>query len=382
MIWRSWSLSRLPGSQLWFIEAAVEISLAIVVALVVGGFGGRAHRSGVVDVAGPRRRPTHSRRVLVGPRLRGCDDDRRQRVRGRVRGWGRLPDRDGGQPSRSVEFADWIGVAGSYLVWLVFGVGFVGPVLAAGLDPVVLVYAVLSLTIVRMGPVALSMVRSPLRADTVALIGWFGPRGLASVVFLLVAFDQMGPTHPASLTLVHVVTWTVLMSIFLHGLSAGPIGALYGRRSGRGADRHVGDSGTGGAERAASADRPMTPTRGGGRRSRKGDRDSVRSRRRPHRQRRFTPRDHRGRRDRASYRASLAGWASRRERGLDGGRCRLDLLDRRLHRDELGAEARLIAESGQRGLECLDGGQQVGDSAGRQAHAPTQRGPERPTAPR
>ena len=40
----------------------------------------------------------------------------------------------------------------------------------------------------------------------------------------------MGPAHPASLTLIHVVTWTVLVSIFLHGLSAGPIGALYGRR--------------------------------------------------------------------------------------------------------------------------------------------------------
>ena len=149
-------------------------------------------------------------------------------------------------------------MAGSYLVWLVFGIGFVGPVLAAGFDPAVLVYAVLSLTLVRMGPVALSMVRSPLRADTVALIGWFGPRGLASVVFLLVAFDQMGPAHPASLTLVHVVTWTVLVSIFLHGLSAGPIGALYGRRM---ATAPTGTWERGEADEPQLRHRPMTPVR-------------------------------------------------------------------------------------------------------------------------
>ncbi len=133
----------------------------------------------------------------------------------------------------SVEFADWIGLTGSYLVWLVFGVGLAGPVVAAGFEPVFLVYAVLSLTIVRMGPVALSLIGTRLRPETIAVIGWFGPRGLASVVFLIVAFDQMGPAHPASLSLMRAVTWTVLLSVFAHGLSAGPIGALYGRRIAR-----------------------------------------------------------------------------------------------------------------------------------------------------
>ena len=134
----------------------------------------------------------------------------------------------GSEPA--VEFAESLGVAASYVVWLVFGVALVGPVVSAGFDPLVLLYAVLSLTVVRMGPVALALLDTGLRRDTVTLIGWFGPRGLASVVFLLIAFDQMGPDHAASETLVRVVTWTILLSVLAHGLSAGPVGSWYARR--------------------------------------------------------------------------------------------------------------------------------------------------------
>ena len=145
----------------------------------------------------------------------------------------------------SVEFAESIGLAASYLVWLLFGVGLAGPAIAAGFDPAVIGYALLSLTIVRMVPVAIALVGARLRPDTVALIGWFGPRGLASVVFLLVAFDELGPAHPATDALVRVVTWTVLLSVFVHGLSAGPVGAWYGRRMARAA---AGDWEVGGAD--------------------------------------------------------------------------------------------------------------------------------------
>ena len=144
----------------------------------------------------------------------------------------------------SVEFAESIGLAASYLVWLLFGDALAGPVIAAGLDAAVIAYALLSLTIVRMVPVAIALVGARLRPDTVALIGWFGPRGLASVVFLLVAFNELGPAHAATDTLVRIVTWTVLLSVFLHGLSAGPVGAWYGRRLARGAagDWELGDA--------------------------------------------------------------------------------------------------------------------------------------------
>ena len=130
----------------------------------------------------------------------------------------------------SVEFAESLGVSASYLVWLLFGVGLAGPVVAAGLDPLLVGYAILSLTVIRMVPVALALLRSPLRPDTIAMIGWFGPRGLASVVFLLVALEDLGPAHPASVALVQVVTWTVLLSVFIHGLSAGPVSTRYAER--------------------------------------------------------------------------------------------------------------------------------------------------------
>ena len=245
------------ASQHWLIDAAVEIALAIVVAIVVGGFGGRA-------IAQARRRgwatPASESLAVVSLAVLAYASATTIGGNGFVAAFAAgvfyRTATAGAEPS--VEFADWIGVAGSYLVWLVFGIGFVGPVLAEGFDPAVLVYAALSLTIVRMGPVALSMVRSPLRPDTVALIGWFGPRGLASVVFLLVAFDQMGPAHPASVTLVHVVTWTVLMSIFLHGLSAGPVGAFYGRRM---AGAPTGAWERGEADEPQLRHRPTTPVR-------------------------------------------------------------------------------------------------------------------------
>ena len=140
-----------------------------------------------------------------------------------------------GRAEPSVEFAESIGLAASYVVWLLFGVALVGPVIVAGFDPALIGYALLSLTIVRMVPVALSLVGAPVRPDTIALIGWFGPRGLASVVFLFVALDELGPAHPATDALVRAVTWTVLLSVFLHGLSARPVGAWYGRRIARGA---------------------------------------------------------------------------------------------------------------------------------------------------
>ena len=153
----------------------------------------------------------------------------------------------------SVEFAESLGVSASYLVWLLFGIGLAGPVIAAGLDPVLIGYAVLSLTVIRVGPVAIALLRSPLRPDTVAMIGWFGPRGLASVVFLLVAIEDLGPAHPASLALVQVVTWTVLLSVFIHGLSAGPVSARYARRIATAAPDAWGGRG---GERAADQPRP------------------------------------------------------------------------------------------------------------------------------
>ncbi len=91
----------------------------------------------------------------------------------------------------------------------------------------VVAYAVLSLTIVRMLPVAVALIGSGLRAPTVAFIGWFGPRGLASVVLALVVLEE-DRQLPHVETIVLTTLTTVILSTVAHGLSAAPLSRRYG----------------------------------------------------------------------------------------------------------------------------------------------------------
>jgi sodium/hydrogen antiporter len=128
------------------------------------------------------------------------------------------------------EFTEISGSLLSLLVWGVFGAVLVTAVLGYNGDWRPILYAVLSLTVVRMAPVALALRGAGLRRDTVALMGWFGPRGLASVVFTLIAFEQFQEAGRAIDTLVATATWTILLSVVLHGLSANPLSNWYARR--------------------------------------------------------------------------------------------------------------------------------------------------------
>src|SRR6516164_6342771 len=90
-------------------------------------------------------------------------------------------------------------------------------------------YAVLSLTVVRMLPVALALIGTHLSAATVVFMGWFGPRGLSSIVLGLVYLEQqvhMPGEHP----LRYAIMATVVLSIFAHGFTAVPGIDLYARR--------------------------------------------------------------------------------------------------------------------------------------------------------
>ena len=114
----------------------------------------------------------------------------------------------------------------SLLVWLAFGA--VAVVTAQqGLTWQTVLYAGLSLTLIRMAPVALSLAGAGLGRPAVAFVGWFGPRGLASVVFALLALDDLG--KPASAA-VSVIALTVLLSVVAHGLTADPLARRYGPR--------------------------------------------------------------------------------------------------------------------------------------------------------
>ena len=105
------------------------------------------------------------------------------------------------------------------VTFLLFGAVLLGPAFA-DLDWRVALYAVGSLTVVRMLPVALAMLGAGMRRVTVGFLGWFGPRGLASIVFVLILVEQTElPERSLMLT---VVTWTVALSVYAHGLTAWP----------------------------------------------------------------------------------------------------------------------------------------------------------------
>ena len=109
---------------------------------------------------------------------------------------------------------------------LIFGAVLLGPTLKHVSWQIAL-YAVMSLTIVRMLPVAVALIGSGLRVPTVAFIGWFGPRGLASVVLALVILED-DRQLPHIETLVLTTLTTVILSIIVHGLSAAPLSGRYG----------------------------------------------------------------------------------------------------------------------------------------------------------
>lgn len=124
---------------------------------------------------------------------------------------------------QALDLDESIGQLLSSVVWFCFGAVMLRPAVD-GVSWQVLAYAVASLTVVRMAPVALALAGSGCDRRTTAFIGWFGPRGLASVIFALIAYDQLGT---ASGPLVSVVSWTVLLSVLAHGLSAAPLVERY-----------------------------------------------------------------------------------------------------------------------------------------------------------
>jgi NhaP-type Na+/H+ or K+/H+ antiporter len=129
----------------------------------------------------------------------------------------------------ATEFTETTGTLLSLFVWAAFGANLVPPLLQA-FNPLSLLYALLSLTVIRMIPVAISMLGTHMRSDTTLIMGWFGPRGLASVVFVLMAYEAFHEAGQSADLLVDTATWTILLSVVLHGISAVPLANWYGRR--------------------------------------------------------------------------------------------------------------------------------------------------------
>ena len=120
---------------------------------------------------------------------------------------------------KEVYFVDQSGALASMISWLIFGALAV-PVIGEWMSWIVLLYVALSLTVVRMLPVAIALLGAGFDRFGVLFMGWFGPRGLASVIFALLAVEGLGDAGSEA---VAVISLTVLISVVVHGFSAGPL---------------------------------------------------------------------------------------------------------------------------------------------------------------
>ena len=112
------------------------------------------------------------------------------------------------------------------ITFLVFGAALL-PEGLAHVDVMYVVYALLSLTVIRMLPIALSLLGSGIRLPTHLFLGWFGPRGLASMLFVLLILEEADIPHREEILSITVIT--VAFSVILHGVSAAPLASAYGR---------------------------------------------------------------------------------------------------------------------------------------------------------
>jgi len=112
------------------------------------------------------------------------------------------------------------------ITFLIFGAVLL-PEAIVHLSPTILLYSILSLTVIRMVPIAISLLGTGLRLPSHLFLGWFGPRGLASILFVLLILEKSDVPHRDELLSVTVIT--VALSALLHGISAAPFARIYGR---------------------------------------------------------------------------------------------------------------------------------------------------------
>ncbi len=137
--------------------------------------------------------------------------------------FGVLRRRAGGDVGHLIEE---LGEVFGAVTFIVFGAVLLGPTLG-GVSASVALYAVLSLTVVRLVPVAIAMAGTGARLPTLAFLGWFGPRGLASIVFAVLVLEEGGLPHD---DLILDTTYiTIGLSVFAHGLTAAPLARRYAR---------------------------------------------------------------------------------------------------------------------------------------------------------
>jgi NhaP-type Na+/H+ or K+/H+ antiporter len=127
---------------------------------------------------------------------------------------------------RLVHAAEGAGEVLALMTWVLFGAAVIG----SNMDLLtweVFVYAVLSLTVIRIVSIFLSLTGTGESVSSRLFLGWFGPRGLASIVFAVIVMDA---NLPGSRFISAVVVTTVILSLVAHGVSAKPLAAWLGRK--------------------------------------------------------------------------------------------------------------------------------------------------------
>jgi NhaP-type Na+/H+ or K+/H+ antiporter len=130
---------------------------------------------------------------------------------------------------RIQEFGEAFGQQLILFVFLIFAMAMV-PFAIPWWDLNAWIYALISLTLIRMWPVAIALIGTHMRRDTALMMGWVGPRGLASVVFTLMAFESFREAGRPHEMMFAMAGWTILLSVVLHGFSAVPLASWYARR--------------------------------------------------------------------------------------------------------------------------------------------------------
>lgn len=205
-------------------EAIGELALAVVVGIVVGLLGARllaeVRRH---DWSDPRVEPVGvlalALLTYVLALLLGGNGFVAAFVGGLA--FGRARPRDRGDDG--LELTEQLGGLLGYLVWL--GFGAVTAYVLRDVSLAMVGYAVLSLTLIRMAPTTLALVGTGLSRGDVLLVGWLGPRGLASIIFAILSLEELDGSDAT--LVVGTVATTVVLSVLAHGLSAVPLARRY-----------------------------------------------------------------------------------------------------------------------------------------------------------
>ena len=125
------------------------------------------------------------------------------------------------------EFAESEGEFLVMISFLIFGLVFV-PDMVEYLNFNVIIYALISLTLIRMIPIVIGMGRLNVDMPTRFFISWFGPRGIASILYIIVAVHKLGSIQGHE-EIFATASLTILLSIILHGISAQPLAKIFAK---------------------------------------------------------------------------------------------------------------------------------------------------------